>query len=196
MMERHGHIDLDYMKAVYRQGGEMPPGNLEQIQRLWQSGLPWNSSTAHRGNAFTAVMRPQRGEGGRYLGCIGPADRAVQPRGPEHGYHYVDETNTFSELELGRSPEAVLEAALELAHERCRQGHAALDQLGPGHPAFAPFSRWLDEADHALAGLTMASAVDPAAARPRQLAGIAAALRRAVRAQVRATQLIEAAASL
>lgn len=196
MMERYGRIDLEYMKAVYRQGGDMPLGTLEQLQRLWQAGSPWNSSTAHRGNAFTAVMRPQCGEGGRYLGCIGPAHRAVQARGPEHGYHYVDETNTFSEIELRRSPEAVLEAALELAHERCQQGRTALKQLGTKHPAFALFSNWLGEAGHALVGLSVTGAVDPAAPRTRQLARIATTLRSTVRAQVRATQVTEAIASL
>lgn len=196
MMERYGQIDLEYMKAVYRQGGDMPPGTLEQIQRLWQAGTPWNSSTAHRGNAFTAVMRPQCGEGGRYLGCIGPAHRGVQARGPEHGYHYVDETNTFSEIELRRSPEAVLEAALELAHERCQQGRTALKQLGTKHPAFTLFSNWLGEANHALVGLSVTGAMDPSAPRTRQLARIATTLRSTVRAQVRATQVTEAIASL
>lgn len=196
MMMRYGSIDLAYMKEVYRQSGEMPSGTLEHIQRLWQNGTPWNSSTAHRGNAFTAVMQPRRGEGGRYLGCVGPAHRAVQPRGPEHGYHYFDETNTFSELELQHSPEAVLEAALALAHERLERGRAAMDALTPDHPAFYQFSRWLEEADHHLAGITVARAVDPATTRRRQLAGIARSLRSAVRAQVRSTQVIEAIASM
>lgn len=196
MMEGYGNIDLEYMKAVYRQSGEMPAGTLQQIQRLWQSGMPWNSSTAHRGNAFTAVMQPRRGEGGRYLGCVGPAHRAVHARGPEHGYHYFDETNTFSEIELRRSPEAVLEAALDLAHDRLERSRAALSTLPASHPAFACFSNWLDEAAHTLQGIAVSHATEPGTARHQQLARIAKSLRSAVRSHVRSTQVIEAVASL
>lgn len=192
MMEGYGRIDAAYMTMVYRQSGEMPSGSLSEIQRLWQSDTPWNSSTAHRANAFTVVMNPQRGEDGAYLGCVGPANRAVQPRGPEHGYYYFDETNAFWELRLRKSPVSVLHAALETAASDLALARRRFVETGTAHASHAHLQRWLHEATdqfsrgQKLAGEFVSQDKDAA------MAHVSRALRHATRAQVRARQVCEA----
>lgn len=194
MMEGYGRVDIDYMTMVYRQSGEMPPGTLDEIQRLWQSDTPWNSSTAHRANAFTAIMNPRAGEDGAYFGCVGPANRAVQPRGPEHGYYYFDETNAFSELRLRKSPTAVLQAGISTAADDIQQARQLSAGIGKGHAGAAQFSAWLDEAESQLRNATTLAAERAPQDHDAALAQISRALRCATRAQVRARQVAEAIA--
>jgi hypothetical protein len=182
------------MAMVYRQSGEMPPGSLSEIQRLWQSDTPWNSSTAHRANAFTVVMNPRRGEDGVYLGCVGPANRAVQPRGPEHGYYYFDETNAFSELRLRKTPVAVLHAALETASVDLEQARRSLIEAGAAHAGLAHLRRWLDEAGDQLGRGQKLAGEFASQDKDAAMAHVSRALRHATRAQVRARQVCEAVA--
>ncbi|MDO8776287.1 MAG: hypothetical protein Q7K57_47775 [Burkholderiaceae bacterium] len=195
MIEGYGRIDIEYMKMVYRQSGETPMGSFEEIQKRWQSGEPWNSSTAHRGNAFTAVMRPQRGEDGVYLGCVGPANAAVHSRGPEHGYHYFDETNVFSELRLRRDPEGVLDAALDQADGDRALARALLREVGRNHPAAVVFNGWLHEADAEFVKATQLRVDLISDSRAKRLAVLSRGLRAAIRTQVRSRQICEAVSS-
>lgn len=191
MAERYGQIDLAYMRTVYRTSGTVPAESFEAQQASWRRGERWNSSVAHRGNAFTAVLAPRRGDDGAYLACIGPADRFLQTRGPEHGYHYPFETNTFLEIRLRGTPQAVAEAALECAAVQVR---AARRALGDGQFAAVrarQFQDWVEQAEHLLvaAGADLSAARDlPEAER---LALLARATRRANVAQVRGRQVHE-----
>lgn len=192
MMQGYGHIDVEYMKMVYRQSGEMPEGNLEHLQALWEAGVPWNSSTAHRGNAFTAVMNPQRGDNGRYLGCIGPASRAVHARGPEHGYYYHDETNAFWELTLRNSPEGVLQAAIEQAQTDIDIASKAYNGSNKDAAYFPQLSDWLSDAKQQYRSAVDSRSANLQESHSEKLARISRSLRSATRAQVRARQVAEA----
>jgi len=192
MMQGYGGIDVDYMTMVYRQSGEMPAGSRNEIQRLWQAGQPWNSSTAHRANAFTVVMNPRRGEDGAYFGCVGPGNRAVQPRGPEHGYYYFDETNAFWELRLRKRPIEVLHAALDTATADLKRATQLSVGVGNSHPGAAQFDGWITEAGAELQRARALVAEGLPKDRDAALAQISRALRCATRAQVRARQVGDA----
>lgn len=192
MMAGYGRVDVDYMTMVYRCSGTMPVGTHDEVRRRWEAGEPWNSSVAHRGNAFTAVMNPRADGDGVYLGCVGPANRAVQPRGPEHGYHYFDETNAFSELRLRRDPEGVLTAAIDRARQDLDRAHALRAAAGPSHPGSGFFAAWIDEGRAALERAREFDASAGRDGRDARLAALSRALRAATRAQVRARQVADA----
>ncbi|KAJ5460193.1 uncharacterized protein N7458_001745 [Penicillium daleae] len=58
MLAKYGQISVDHMQAIYRQSGTLPEGTYEKIVEAWKEGKQWNSSAAHRGNAFTALIEP------------------------------------------------------------------------------------------------------------------------------------------
>lgn len=191
MMQGYGRIDLSYMAMVYRQSGEVPEGSLADQRRSWEAGEPWNSSTAHRGNAFTALMKPSSADG-IYCGCVGPANRAVQVRGPEHGYRYHDETNAFWELRLRGNPKAVAAAALEQAQVDLAEARRLADAAGAAHAGAHMFAKWLAQSTEHLRQAQQLHAQAYSTKDDSNLAVISRCLRAGTRAQVRARQVIEA----
>ncbi|MFD2473559.1 hypothetical protein [Amycolatopsis silviterrae] len=177
-----GEIDDEYLTAMYRTSGTIPDGSYEEAAASWNAGGEWESSAAHRGNAFTAVVKPDAGE---YRGCIGPADRYLEVREPSHGYYYFDETGEFWSLRLGDAPQAVLGTALDTAVAAVADAQAAVRSAGRRLPRA---KRWLTDAAEALGAARERGTPEPAD-RAAELAEISRRVRLACRAQVRAAQV-------
>jgi hypothetical protein len=192
MMLGYGGIDLDYMTMAYRQGGTIPPGGHDEVCARWNAGEQWDCSTAHRANAFTAVLSPRAGDDGVYRGCVGPANRAVNCRDPGHGYYYHDETNAFWELRLRPTPEAMVDEARSRACAELGEARRRRSALPGGDAGAEMFDGWLDEADRAVeAGAAFLHEARDARGDARWAAQ-ARALRAFTRAQVRAAQVRDA----
>ncbi|WP_028923846.1 hypothetical protein [Pseudonocardia acaciae] len=189
MMEGYGRIDLDYLDALYHTSGEIPPGDVREVAERWHAGERWNSSVAHRGNAFTALMAPRADGSGTYRACVGPAARGLATPDPGHGYYYVDETNAFWEITLAASPAEVLADAERRARAHLAHASEALAAFDGCPEAGAELARLMHLAESELAGAGRDSGHRAADAQP---AGLSRRLRSATRAQVRAKQVAEA----
>jgi hypothetical protein len=192
LMLGYGAIDLDYMTMAYRQSGTIPPGDHDEVCARWHAGEQWDCSTAHRANAFTAVLSPRAGDGGVYRGCVGPANRAVNCRDPGHGYYYFDETNAFWELRLGPTPEAMADEAAGRARRELDAARRRRAALPADHAGLALFDGWLDEADRAAQDGAGALRAARGAGGDTRWSALARALRCFTRAQVRSAQVRDA----
>ena len=193
MLSKYGKIDLGYIKAIYRLSGSMPNGKYEDVADEWRRGQEWQVSSAHRGNAFTALMEPSAVNPGAYHACIGPAARFLQVREPSHGYYYYDETNTFWTLRLAETPTRLMDLAEEEAAVCIEQAQGLIKLLALDHPGRSLMDSLLQQSRSALVecrkhcvSTEMGSSLSDQA-----LADIAFRTRAFTRAQVRATQVIE-----
>jgi hypothetical protein len=189
----YGDIDVDFMTALYRTGARIPSGiSTQAIARAFLEGGPLTASAAHRANAFTAIMRPARGDSGIYRACIGPARRSVAPVGHAHGYYYFDETAAFWELTLADTPRRMAEIALDRASHLVRVAVAAVHRVGrrfASHALVVGFAR-AAEAEVACAQRVLATSGKRGDV--TSAASLARAIRHSTRAQVRAQQAIDA----
>lgn len=155
----HGRIDVDVMARIYSTSA--PERYREDGQRMshaereqaWLGGSPWPSSICHRVNAFTAVMRPDDGDQGLYMGCVGPANRRALMHIPGHGYYYHDEANEFWEIRLRRTPGEMLEDAKLRASQLLDDARRRLDgarRVSPGVAGSAYLAGLIQRADNAL----------------------------------------------
>jgi len=190
---RNGTVDLSEMVAIFRTGApdrvdaSGVPLTHAQKEVAWASGAEWPSSTTHRLNAFTAVMAPDRGDQGLYLGCVGPGSGRALMHTPGHGYSYYDEPNEFWQIRLAATPCEMAETAEGLAEELMAKTDAAIRisrlRLLPDALAMLEAVR-----DNAANDLEKAKGELPAA--HGNVATIARALRGYTRAQVRAQQIL------
>lgn len=123
LKSRFGAIDVDKMREIVstsapeRLHPDGTPMTHRERENAWLNGHPWPSSTSHRINAFTAIMRPSENGDGLYMGCIGPADFRARMHTPGHGNYYYDEANEFWEIQLRTSAEELLACARDRASE-------------------------------------------------------------------------------
>lgn len=190
MMEGYGRTDQDYLTALYRTGGDIPPGDFHDVSARWNAGEQWDCSPAHRSNAFTVVMRPNAENTGVYRGCVGPAERSLNCRDPGHGYYYHDETNAFWELTLAASPLEVAAHAERVAEEGILAASEALREFDGCPSGKAELQRLLSMGEAELAS-GKRSGFDPDAP-DALLATLSRKVRAFTRAQVRANQVTEA----
>ncbi len=126
-----GHIDLNYIKLMYRNSGTIPEGSWKKVSRNYFKTGKWGKiSIGHASNALVTVMKPDDGNEGLYQLCIGPAARGVTPMHPTHGSSIYYETNTFWEIKLASSPEKVAEYAKQKAQELITKAIEKLENVG------------------------------------------------------------------
>ncbi|NIO07071.1 MAG: hypothetical protein GTO40_03405, partial [Deltaproteobacteria bacterium] len=133
-------------------------------------------------------MKPENGDGGRYLLSVGTAKRGLTPNGSFWaGFNPIyAETNAFMELTLASSPKGVTEDAKENAQKYITTAMAELEKLNEVDAAFVPLKALLDRAQSELErGSTHESAAQQADERAA-IYDWARATRAYTRAQVRA----------
>ncbi|MDI4234134.1 hypothetical protein OZ411_15070 [Bradyrhizobium sp. Arg237L] len=132
MQKIYGSIDLDEMARIYstsapeRYRSDGQRMSHKERETAWLGGVPWPSSICHRVNAFTATMKPDNGDQGIYMGCIGPANRRALMHISGHGYYYYDEANEFWEIQLCNTPDELLNNAKQTAARLLREAEDAL----------------------------------------------------------------------
>lgn len=195
-----GNISVDTMVNIF--GTSAPERYRDDGQRMthkerehaWATGKDWPSSICHRVNAFTAVLQPDSGSDGLYMGCIGPANRRALMHIPGHGYYYHDEANEFWEIRLKSSPEEMVADASLTANclvEQAEEVLSAAVGADPGLAASGYFGQILARAKAALEEGRAAVAEVRGAQSGGEVAGrLSRALRRFTTSQVRAKQLI------
>lgn len=140
MKAAYGSIDVDVMAKIY--GTSAPERYREDGQRMshrerevaWLNGDFWPSSICHRVNAFSAVMRPDHGDQGLYMGCVGPANRRAIMHIPGHGYYYYDEANEFWEIRLRNTPDELLGTAKLRAMELLAEAEKQVESVPAAKP--------------------------------------------------------------
>lgn len=187
-----GEINIDFMKAMYRTGAQVDTQtpNVE-IAKTYLTGGEWDVSAAQRANAFVAIMAPDNGPNGKYWACIGPAKRGLPAIGPAHGFFYYDETAAFWELTLAESPEEMARQSVAKGEELLDSARSSFAQL-PNETSVQEFySEFLDAAEgHLETARDLSSDPEFGAG----LSQLALCVREATRAQVRATQVMDAVA--
>ncbi|HSR34650.1 MAG TPA: hypothetical protein VLY63_29115 [Anaerolineae bacterium] len=143
-----GHVDFEYMKAIYRQSGTVPPGPWAEAAAAYKSTGQWGvCAIGHAGNALVAIMKPDDGDEGIYAVCVGTAARGLAPNVPNpSGGPIYGETNAFWELKLGSDPAAVAIYAGEKAKEYINDARKAIMGLPTLDVAFEPLAALLDQA--------------------------------------------------
>lgn len=147
MMNRAvGHIDLEYMKMIYRQSGTVPPGSWKEITAAYKATGRWGEfSIGHAGNALVAVMKPDDGDEGMYALCVGTAARGLTPNAPNPaGGPIHAETNAFWELRLASNPAGVAVYAGRKAREYIARANSAMASLDLSDAAYEPLRELVD----------------------------------------------------
>lgn len=188
MKSRLGKLDADGMEEIYRTSGTIPEGDPDEVVERWREGEQWNSSAAHRGNAFTAVVGVDKAKNEIiYRACVGPSERFLQIREPSHGYYYAEETNAFWEMSLAEDENSMLQEAVERATALLNEAEAAAaNAVGPASSRRS--QRILQDAQQAFARATSTDAEPEQSSRTSSRI-----LRDLLRAQVFAVHAAQAA---
>lgn len=108
------HIDLEYMKRLFRKSGTLPEGDWKKICAQYKKTGEWGEiSVGNAMNGPIVVMNPKNGNNGVYAMCMGEASRGNTPTSPLFGSFnpIYGETNAFWEIELGKDPSDVAVSA-------------------------------------------------------------------------------------
>jgi hypothetical protein len=183
-----GHIDLEYIKMIYRHSGSIPAGAWKKVAAAYGKG-EWELAVGNNSNALVVIMKPQDGI---YAHCVGKAARGLTPLSPRNSSPIHAETNACFELKLGDSPQALARSARGKAQAYIASARSDMAQLERSDPAYAPLQKLLKIAQSELergAGYEQAAqnATDNGA-----LYDWARATRAFTRSQVRARQVSHA----
>jgi hypothetical protein len=140
-----GHVSMEFMKMLWRFPYQLP-ASLEETEASFISGGYWPGGPEHRSNAFVSIMKPDDGDQGLYLACIGPAARDLTPIHPGGFYYHTGETNTFWELQLASEPPEVAAVAKKRAQYDLYYANAELAKLTYSDVAYAPLLEIFDRA--------------------------------------------------
>jgi hypothetical protein len=185
-----GRIDFDYMTMMFRQAGAVPHGTHKEMRHAYEKGEWGDISCGNATNALVVVTKPSEG---LFAHCVGPARRGLPPMSPKtFANPMYDETNTFWELKLEATPEAVADYAGQVASQAIGQAHDALTR----HPSLAAAARarlegLLDRAEAELAGGQRFAAAAQSGRAGEAVCDWARAVRAYTRAQVRARQVLD-----
>jgi hypothetical protein len=188
-----GHVDLEYMKMIYRQSGTVPPGPWAEVAATYKNTGRWGvCSIGHAGNALVAVMKPDDGDQGIYALCAGTAARGLTPNVPNpSGSPLYGETNAFWELKLADSPAAVAAYAGQKAGEYLEKAREAVAELVFSEVAYEPLRALLDLAQREFKDGRDHEGTARAAPERDSVYEWARATRAYTRAQVRALQVCQ-----
>ena len=145
MMNRAlGHVDFEYMKMLYRNGGTIPEGPWRRITKNFVKKGEWGEiSTGHASNAMTVVTKPDEG---LYALCTGPAKKGLAPMMPSSAISIYCETNAFWEIKLASNPEGVATYAKKKALEYIVSADKELKKMWKSDVAFKPLEKMLAQA--------------------------------------------------
>jgi hypothetical protein len=189
-----GRVGLEFMKAIYRQPGTVPPGPWAEAAAAYKRTGHWGvCAIGHAGNALVAAMRPDDGDEGIYAVCAGTAARGMAPNVPNpSGGPLYGETNAFWELKLAGSPTAVAAYAGQKASEYLEKAGEASAHLSPPDVAYGPLQELLDLAQREFDDGRDHERAARHAAKGDSIYLWARATRAYTRAQVRALQVHQA----
>lgn len=104
-----GHIDMEYMKMMYRNCDKMPSKPWKEANKEFNKTGKWGkASVGSANNGVITVTKPDAGDNGIYAVCTGEAKRGMTPNSPFLASFNIpmhNETNAFWELKLADSPE-------------------------------------------------------------------------------------------
>ncbi|HEX2945197.1 MAG TPA: hypothetical protein VHT96_04505 [Clostridia bacterium] len=126
-----GHIDMEYMKMIFRNSGTMPSKPWKVINKEFnKTGLWGEVSVGNSSNGIITVTKPDDGDNGLYSVCVGEAKRGVTPSSPFLASFcpMYGETNTFWEIKLADKPENAARYACLKAKQYLRETEAQLAQ--------------------------------------------------------------------
>jgi hypothetical protein len=110
-----GNIDIDFMKAMFRQDHPIPSMDLKELRKTYDQGEWGDISPANATNALVVITKPSEGY---FTHCVGPARRGMAPMSPKTFANPIyAETNTFWDLKLEDTPEAISDFAKKVAGE-------------------------------------------------------------------------------
>ncbi|MEA5031459.1 MAG: hypothetical protein VB025_04870 [Sphaerochaeta sp.] len=119
-----GHVDMEYMKMIFRNSGTIPSKPWKMIHREYNKSGEWGDiSVGNSSNGIVTVTKPDVGDDGLFAVCTGEAKRGVTPTSPFlasfcpiHG-----ETNAFWEIKLADKPENAARYAYMKAKEYLKE---------------------------------------------------------------------------
>jgi len=132
-----GHIDMEYMKMLYRHSGTVPDKPWKQANKEYNKTGAWGDvSVGNASNGIVTVTKPDQGDEGLYAVCVGPAKRGITPSSPFLAsfcpmYH---ETNAFWEIRLAASPGEAAAHAGQRAEEYLGETERLLKDTGIENP--------------------------------------------------------------
>lgn len=185
-----GEIDVGYMKGMYRESHSVPDGSLSALRKSYDQGAWGDISPGNATNALVVITKPSE----RYFAhCVGPARRGMAPMSPKTFANPIyDETNTFWELKLEPTPEAISTFAREVAEQKITAGEQMLQGQHVQESVSNHFSDLLQEAKKEFeSGMLLEENVSERRENDRVYQW-AKATRAFTRAQVRAKQVINA----
>jgi hypothetical protein len=122
-----GHIDMEYMKMLYRHSGTIPGKPWKQANKEYnKSGLWGDVSVGNASNGIITVTKPDEG---LYAVCTGEARRGIAPSSPFLASFcpMYGETNAFWEVKLADGPQGTAEYARRKAEEYLTKTEALLN---------------------------------------------------------------------
>jgi hypothetical protein len=132
----HGRVDAEFAKMILRFPGNAP----------YRPDGGWEAVYGRPTNLWTAVVRPDDGDGGEAEICTGPAGRvlhasiAADKSVMRPTYRYVAGTHTFYRLRLARNPVDLVKAARQAAEDAIATAYAKLMALNHRDPGYASLS--------------------------------------------------------
>jgi hypothetical protein len=142
-----GHIDMEYMKMLYRNTDKMPPKPWKQAVKAYNKKGIWaKASVGSANNGVITITKPDSGPGGIYSVCVGEAKRGVIPNSPflaSFNIPIYRETNAFWELQLSDTPENAAKYASAKARENLKEAEELL--LGGGRITNPETRRYLGQ---------------------------------------------------
>lgn len=127
-----GHIDMEYMKMIYRNSGSMPAKPWKEAEREFNKTGKWGrASVGSANNGVITVTRPDDGDNGIYAVCTGEAKRGMTPNSPflaSFNIPMYNETNAFWELKLADRPGNAAAYAYMKAKEYMKEAEGLLDE--------------------------------------------------------------------
>ena len=124
-----GHIDMEYMKMIFRNSGTMPSGPWRKINKQYNKTGKWGDvSVGNPSNGVITVTKPDNGNNGLYAVCTGEAKRGITPTSPFLASFcpMYNETNAFWEIKLTDTPENSTRYARAKAQEYITEAESLL----------------------------------------------------------------------
>ena len=115
-----GHIDMEYMKMIFRNSGTIPTRPWKLISKEYNKTGVWGDiSVGNSSNGIITVTKPDDGNNGLFAVCTGEAKRGVTPTSPFLASFcpMYGETNAFWEIKLADKPENAARHAYMRAKE-------------------------------------------------------------------------------
>lgn len=120
-----GSIDIDFMKAMFRQSHTIPSMDLKELRKAYDQGEWGDISPANATNALVVITKPSEGY---FAHCVGPARRGMAPMSPKTFANPIyAETNAFWDLKLEDTPEEISAYAKKAASEALETAKAGMN---------------------------------------------------------------------